>query len=164
MRSTALTRARSWTVGILSASAVATGVVGVHLAQDHVSTAASKGTSTGNSSTSTTPQQQSNSGVNCAVQLPQRANSSRIGGSQPSREDGEHDDAGNDDGARSHEAELSALVPQSPHLAQSGQAAQPCQPAQNNQGSQSGQSQNGFGSSGQLGSGSGAPQVMSRGS
>lgn len=181
MGSTALTRARSWTVGILSASAVATGIVGVHLAEDHAAAVASTGTSPSSSTGSQTPQQQSNSATNCADQPFQQGNQPGFGGSgtQLNREDGEHDHEGGDDEGQSHEAELSAFVTQSPQLAQLGQPAQlgqsallalaadPCQTVPNNQGSQPNQAnpnQNGFGSPGQLGSGSGAPQVMSRGS
>ena len=180
MGSTALTRARSWTVGILSASAVATGIVGVHLAEDHAAAVASTGSSPSSSTGSQTPQQQSNSATNCADQPFQQGNQPGFGGpgTQLNREDGEHDHEGGGEG-QSYEAELSAFVTQSPQLAQVGQSAQlgqsaqfglaadPCQSVPNNQGSQPNQpnlNQNGFGSPGQLGSGSGAPQVMSRGS
>ena len=44
MRSTSLRRARSWTVGVMAATAVATAITGYHLAADH-SAALAAGTS-----------------------------------------------------------------------------------------------------------------------
>ncbi|HET8595290.1 MAG TPA: hypothetical protein VFM07_08585 [Intrasporangium sp.] len=132
MGSTALTRARSWTVGILSASAVATAIVGVHLAEDHAAAVAAGTNSSGSSTSSTASRPSDQSGTET-----QR-------GSGDDQQSGDGGSLFGDDG--------------------DGNGGQGAQVSPNNQNNQSSQSQNGFSSPGQLGSGSGSPQVMSRGS
>ena len=116
MRSTSLRRARSWTVAALAASAVATAILGFHLAADHAA-ALAEGTSNLSGTSNVTPAQHSDDD-----------------GFTLFDDHDDHDDDG-DEGS-------GVFGP----------------------GNQGTQSQNGFTSPGQLGAGSGQPQVTSHGS
>lgn len=138
----ALGRARSLTVGVLSASTAATGFLGVHLAQDHAASVAA-GTSTTSTAPSTTQGQQ---------QAGQSSTKADRHSDEHSDDNSEHLFGGDDEG-------------------DDGQAGQNSQAPQNNNqgalGSQTNQqapSQSGFSAPGQLAPGSGMPQVTTRGS